>query len=261
MDRRKNISFTEISKREKQDIFRLDAVRRSMRSLDYALFIMTPEILQLSEKYMEIGPNRASLLHIGYDSIAADSSSEETSLDEMSVISPKFLALGMARGYHPVTYTIALLSGIGEMWFYIVYIQRGGPSVVNVTSLLGCLLLTAFNASHSFKKAFKPGSIRQAKDCALEEISITNVSYLRCKGLEVLALAQERIAKGRVRQANTSDQDSGAKKYRRSPCSDTLSLCRDSASSPRTRYAISRRPRSIRYSARRSASTVCSVRS
>jgi len=69
MDRKKRISFKEISSAEKRAVFQLSAVRRSMRHLQHANIIMQQECMDLSTKYMEIGPSRASLAHIGYESL------------------------------------------------------------------------------------------------------------------------------------------------------------------------------------------------
>jgi len=69
MDRRASITFKEVSNREKMAVFRLAAVRRSMRHLADANILMSDECLAVQSKYMEVGPNRASLLHVGWEAI------------------------------------------------------------------------------------------------------------------------------------------------------------------------------------------------
>lgn len=58
MDRRKNMSFMEIDIHEKRAVFSLDVVRRSMRYLKYSSILMSPSSHVVSQKFMEIGPNR-----------------------------------------------------------------------------------------------------------------------------------------------------------------------------------------------------------
>ena len=54
MDAREQVSYVEISAREKQDIFRLPAVRRSMRHLDFAEMLMCEETMNLSTRYERV---------------------------------------------------------------------------------------------------------------------------------------------------------------------------------------------------------------
>ena len=119
-DRRKKMSFTEVTSKEKMEVtarynyhqphllaypipqvFRLAAVRRSMRHIPYAQILMSEEVMEIQNRYMEIGPSRASLLHIGWESLQGPGNcKEQLTMDEIRYIHPVIAIIGYLRGYH-----------------------------------------------------------------------------------------------------------------------------------------------------------------
>ena len=69
MDRRKKMSYMDITSREKREVFSLAVVKRAMRHLQFSKILMSEEVLQTARRFMEVGPNRGSILQIGYDSL------------------------------------------------------------------------------------------------------------------------------------------------------------------------------------------------
>ena len=104
------------------------------------------------------------------------------------------------RGYHWAGYVVALLAGAGELCFY-VFSMRSAGRVDSVASLamISALLMIVSNAAHCWGKAFKLKSRPLTAETNIEEIHITGVNYLRVKGLEMLAKAQEKIEGRKVR--------------------------------------------------------------
>jgi len=53
-----------------------------MRYLNHASILLTEEVMQLSQKFMEVGPNRASMMHLGWASLQGEAGekTEEKSL-------------------------------------------------------------------------------------------------------------------------------------------------------------------------------------
>ena len=87
MDLKETMHFVEITSQEKKNVFQLPAVRRNMRRLQYASWLMDSTILELSHKYMEVGPARASLMQIGYEALQ-DSCPEKSYHEELKFTSP-----------------------------------------------------------------------------------------------------------------------------------------------------------------------------
>ena len=197
MDRRKKLSFVQISIQEKRDVFRLPAVRRSMRHLNYAQILMTDEALELANKYMEMGPTRASLLQIGYSSVQV-SNAEKSFVEECGYISPLFKALSVFGGYHWATWTLNLFFSLCDFAFFGLAIYREG----NIDAITGPVLVSIFfflffNQSHCFSTAFT--KIDLAADTPLDAMHLTGTVYLQLKGLDTLARAQQRLAKEKKR--------------------------------------------------------------
>ena len=112
MDRARVVSYVEISSREKQDVFQLPAVRRSMRKLDEGEILMSEHVLKLSQKFMEMAPSRASLLHIGWDSMQ-EGCQEKSLMDEMNYISPTFGKIARLR-YTKHMFVVNMIAGLCE---------------------------------------------------------------------------------------------------------------------------------------------------
>ena len=193
MDRRKKVSYIEITSREKNEVFQLSAVRRSMRHLNYAQILMTDEVLVLSNRFMEIGPSRASLLHIGYESLQV-SCDEKSFNDELDYISPLLKWVAWARGYHPFFWFVCLLAAVFDNAFFILQMVRvDNVDVVMFPIVLGCLVFMLFAMPVSASVAFA-SKIPLTANTPVDEIHLTGVTYLRMKGLDVLAKAQHRLA-------------------------------------------------------------------
>ena len=193
MDRRRAVSYVNVSNQEKRDVFKLAAVRRSMRHLHYSSILMSDEVLILANKYLEIGPSRASLLQIGYESIQL-SSPEKTYYDELGFISPYLKAIGLLRGYHPVMWFISLFTSLCDFGFFgLNAYRKGGIDTITGPVLLSIFFFTIFNQSHCYVPAFVGKPL--ATMFPLEETDLTRLGYLQLKGLDVLAKAQQRMAR------------------------------------------------------------------
>jgi len=89
MDRKGKMSFKEVTGSEKMAVFRLAAVRRSMRHLNSAHILMSEECMHVQQMFMEHGPNRASLMSIGWESLQnSKMCSGMKTRDEIYAISP-----------------------------------------------------------------------------------------------------------------------------------------------------------------------------
>ena len=198
MDRRKKVSYVAISTGEKRDVFKLAAVRRSMRHLNYANILMSDEVLMLANKYMEVGPSRASLMHIGYDSVRINCP-EKTFMDEVKYISPWMYRLVCLRGYNVYFWGLALVFLVCDLAFFVVHVARTQTvDIVTGPVMFTIVLFAIFNQVHSFTTALNKDPL--CKDVPIEHIHLTGVSYLRLKGLEVLAKAQHRVAAEKKRK-------------------------------------------------------------
>ena len=195
MDRRQGVSFAQISSQEKREVFQLSAVRRSMRFLDYANLLLTKEALELSNKYMQIGPSRASLLHIGWTSLQTSGGSKTGYREELHFISPVIAIVSDLRGYTAPFWALFAAAAIGALTYTAVAIHRaGGVDIITSTTLLGCFVQSAINLMHGRKKAFAPHKIPSSGSLPIDQVGLSGTSFLRLVGLEALAKAQEKSA-------------------------------------------------------------------
>ena len=187
------ISYVDdVSLLEKREVFQLPAVHRSMRRLNYADILMSEEVLMLAKRYMEVGPSRASLLHIGYDSLQ-EVCNEKTLIDEMDYISPTLRMLVYVRGYHWIGFVVQTIACLCELSYYFVHIhRRGSVDLVSGIALVSCLPYYAMHSIVTFTVAFKSKPL--TADTPLESIRSTGLSYVRLHGLDILAAAQHRLA-------------------------------------------------------------------
>ena len=170
-DRRKRLSYIDITSREKREVFQLAAVRRSMRHLQYGGILMQDDVLALAEKFMEIGPNRASLMYIGHQSLqGSDCCSEKRYIDEVYAVHKYFGIWASVRGYNKFFWVAAIIAGCGEIAFHVIYILRLGMNVISVTSLAMVVVMTIVNAQHCFKAAWDNGKLPLAKDMDLDDL-------------------------------------------------------------------------------------------
>jgi len=110
-------------------------------------------------------------------------------------ISP-YISSRFARSYSIVGFLLCQIAHIMEISFYVLAMkQRGGADLMGVTATSGALLSFFVNALHCHQKAFNPQSVPLARDCELDDARITGVSYLRLKGMDVIALNQEAQAR------------------------------------------------------------------
>ena len=192
MDRNRGISYVDVSSREKREVFQLPAVHRSMRRLNYGDILMSEEVLMLAKRYMEVGPSRASLLHIGFDSLQ-EVCNEKTSLDELSYISPGFRTMANLRGYHWLGFVVQTSACLCEIAYYILHMkQQGSVDLVSFIALVVCLNVFFMNGIISFSAAFKSHTL--TANTPLEDVRLTGLSYARLHGLDILAAAQHRLA-------------------------------------------------------------------
>jgi len=192
-DRVRKISYAEITSKEKREVFQLPAVRRSMRHLQYAHVLMSKEILQLANRYMEFGPARATLQQIGYESLQAECEAK-TVRDEYRAISPFIHYFSYARGYHPVGYFVGIAAIAGFAAFHVGIIRRTGMDIISAISLAAQAVSFLVLTLHCFKPSFKNEKRELSVDKDIERMSLSGMCYLRLHGMDVLAAAQERLA-------------------------------------------------------------------
>ena len=194
MDRVRKMSFRDISSDEKRAVFQLPSVRRSMRHLNHSHVLLRPEILEISSKYMESGPQRASLLQIGHMA-AQEQQHTVTYEQEMHRISPLLTFIAAVGGQHPVGYVLANLAIAGEIAFFVVSLQKGGRSdVVSVSAITSAAVALLINLADSFGPAFAPLEIPAARETKVDEQFLGGSCYLQLLGLDVIGRAQEKIA-------------------------------------------------------------------
>ena len=195
MDRRKKNSYISITNQEKRDVFKLPSVRRSMRHLNYASVLMTDEALELANKYMEMGPTRASLLQIGYSSVKT-ANTERLYIEEVNFISPYLRWLGIFRGYSAFTWILCLVYSLCDAAFFGRHIHAvGGIDSVTGPILLLIFVASVVNQTHCFSTAFMGASDPLTAETPIESIHLAGAGYLQLKGLDTLAKAQQRLAK------------------------------------------------------------------
>ena len=150
---------------------------------------------RFARRYMEMGPHRASLLNIGYEALQ-EYCPEKTFLDDVGYQSKAIEYGARFRGYTVPGWIMTFCAGIGELLFYITTMHRNGTWDVMVASaVVSSILTSTFNLAFCHKLAFHRSRIPLTAYTDLSEIHLTGVSYLRLKGLDVLALAQEKMAK------------------------------------------------------------------
>ena len=192
MDRRRSISFHQVSAAEKRDVFQLGAVRRNMRHVEHGQMLLSDEALELSNKIMEMGPDRASLLSIGHAAIQGYESITNSNAERYE-ISRLFGIFSDIRGYHPVGYVTAITSQICQVAFFALHIRDYGANIISCSSLLHATMTLAVNAAFSFKTAFKKAK-NMAKDTPEDDLSLASSTYVRLKGMEVFGAGQRKIA-------------------------------------------------------------------
>ena len=200
MDRRKKMSYMDITSREKREVFSLAVVKRAMRHLQFSKILMSEEVLQTARRFMEVGPNRGSILQIGYDSLQScdiNDIPERSYRDEKSYISPTLRIILDIIGHHPVTLFLAVICYLCDIAYTIFHIYEHGASLVSITALISTFLFSAVGVQIAI-----PELMAQKSNCAawkwhIEEMYYSGFLYLQLKGLDVLASAQERMAKER----------------------------------------------------------------
>ncbi|GMI32478.1 hypothetical protein TeGR_g15160 [Tetraparma gracilis] len=199
MDRKQRMSFKEVSNKEKMQVFRLAAVRRSMRYLEYAPILMADETIEVQHKFMEVGPNRASLYHIGYESLqglAPGKSPVNTILDEMDSVSPMVRLAGQIRGYHWLGLLFATVCQLGECGLYLnAMLMNGEADIINSSALFASLVLVAFNFIQCKRTAFNVESFALSAELSEDDVRLKGMAFLRCRGMDLFHLAQKREAK------------------------------------------------------------------
>jgi len=111
-------------------------------------------------------------------------------------ISPLIGRVADLRGFHVVGWVVQLVAFVGELSFYVLTMsarEHGKWDIVGTTAFLGSLLLCLMNTLYCSKSALKGHTLTLTRDTSIDDASITQTNYLRCKGLDVLAKAQERL--------------------------------------------------------------------
>jgi len=166
-----------------------------MRHLDHGHILMDKHVLALQHKYMEAGPQRASLLEIGHASLQ-DHSPHVSYFDELDFVSPVLSAIAKLRGENLPGFIFSTLAMLGEIAFYIVSIVRdGNVDFISVSSLIVTTIMLLLNSSQSAGTAFNPKLFPLSCETRVDNVGITGISYLQLYGLEVLGKAQEKMAK------------------------------------------------------------------
>jgi len=147
---------------------------------------------------MESGPNRATLLHIGYDAAMMNKAAigAKTYREERTYVSPTSRRLANLHGRHWSSFIVCLIATIGEITFWVVCILRQGTvDVVCGTSVVGALLFGFTNLLTSRKEALLPGHRhKRSVDMPIEHLPLSGTTYIRLIGLDVLAAAQQRLS-------------------------------------------------------------------
>jgi hypothetical protein len=206
MDRlqQKRQSYIEVSSHEKHAVFMLPAVRRSMRPLKHSEILMSDEVLLLQNRYMEMGPSRASLMHIGYDSLQIECDDKHP-FDELAHISPLFRIICGIRGYHWLGYILFIFAGLCELLFFAIHISRHGVDPISGPALLMSGIFFLTNAKYAFGTTFLSHPLTH--DVPIDEVRITGICYLRLVGLDVLSKAQKKLVEAASAAPPTDEED------------------------------------------------------
>jgi len=154
----------------------------------------------LAHRYMEVGPERATLLQIGLSSLKDGSESTDlhsrpvkTRKDEVYYIDYINGLVSDIRGDSPVGFLVMVAASLCELGFYAVKMHRASRvDIIALTSFISTFFLAFVGASRSFSRAFQPNKIALTRDTEEERFSLTSINYLRLNGLAVLAKAQQR---------------------------------------------------------------------
>lgn len=135
---------TQIDNREKRAVFSLNVVKRAMRHLPYSSILMTDTILEISKRYMEVGPDRASILHIGYDSLQNESLKSHA--EEKYIIHPMLRFMVLTQGHNKLTFIPVHLLHLTQFAYICLHIHAHGATLVSVLSLMLNILLFIVSA-------------------------------------------------------------------------------------------------------------------
>jgi hypothetical protein len=152
---------------------------------------------------MEAGPERASLLQIGF--VALHEAKHEVGyLEELHFISPVLSSIAVARGQHRLGFFLANVLLAALVAFYATaMIRDGNVNVVSVTSGFGGVAMLVVNLFYCFF-VFLDEKGAYAK--SVDEMGITQYALCMLKGMEILGKAQTRMAqeKGKTVDKNSS---------------------------------------------------------
>jgi len=119
--------------------------------------------------------------------------------DELKFVSPFMATFAQIRGYDGVMLVLATVALMGECGFYIVHMSRtGGGDVTSVTACLSAALMMLINFFHCKKVAFTSSHIYASQRTSQKELAdagMSGINYLRCRGFEVMGIAQEKMGK------------------------------------------------------------------
>ena len=208
MDKRRSISFRQVSGAEKRAVFQLGAVRRNMRHVEHAQMLLSEEALKLSNKFMEMGPSRASLLSIGHVAIQGEANSSYDA--ERYWVSWGLGVIGDLRGYHPVGWVVATASQLGQVSFYAMHIYLHGANIISCSSLLLAFFQLAVMPFNTFETAFLKKNLTMAKDTPEDDLWMSASCYARLRGMEVFGAGQRKLA---AEKGHDLDPDSDMSTY------------------------------------------------
>jgi hypothetical protein len=108
---------------------------------------------------MEVGPNRASLFHIGYDSLQGldeDKMPIKKIMDEIAAISPVLKWVGIGHGYNKFAYILFTAMQLGECLLYLnAMLINDKADIINISAFASSAFLLLVNMLQAKNIAFK----------------------------------------------------------------------------------------------------------
>jgi len=150
----------------------------------------------------QMGPNRGSILQIGYDSMQScdsDTIPEKTYRDEKTFISPTLRLILDIIGHHSITFVLSVFGYISDVAYTLYHIHTHGANLVSITALVSTFLFAFVGVQIAIPELMAQKQNCHAYKWHMEEMYYSGFLYLQLKGLDVLASAQERMAAERSR--------------------------------------------------------------
>ncbi len=195
MAKARMMSYVEVTSKEKRDVYKLDVVKRCMRRLPFAGQLLSYDNLEISKRYMEIGPNRASIISIGRDCLLNRNRGQlknDNGRKEIGGISGFLRILMNLQGHHWFFWPVQIIAFSGDMAYWIIDISRADPNMINISSLTSILWTAPINIFMTWQDAY--GHCPPATESDFEDMWLSQIVYLALTGMDVLGAAQERMS-------------------------------------------------------------------